>query len=139
MKIALGPQEYDGYVNFGINYKNMDSEVDDGECTEIHAPSILDYISHNEFSDFMQAVFRKMRHGCVLTIGGSDLYESCKQFLRGDYGVIDFNKMLFGDKNIPKLAHYSLNTISDVCVSSGLKVVCKKLNDNYMMIRATRV
>lgn len=139
MKIAFGPCNYDGYTNFGINYKSFADEVDDGECIEIYAPEILDYIPSYAFNEFFSLLLSKMRHGCEITVGGTDLFETAKQILRGDYNTEEMNKTLYGTKDNPKLGQYGLHVLSSIFLSKGMKILAKKLDSNKMYIKAQRL
>lgn len=138
MKIAFGTQEQKNYVNFGINTTLFVGEVDDGECTEIYAVDILDFVPECRFQEFIHSLVKKMRHGCELVIGGSDIYESAKQILRGDHTVYESSKLLYGTQDIPKVGQYSLNVICDELLKCGLKIIAKNIDGNSMYVKATR-
>jgi len=138
MKITLGKSHRKDTINFGLNYKSAFEEIDDGECTEIHAPEILDYIPEHEFRLFIDTLVNKMRHGCELTIGGSDLYESMKQLFRGDLNVYTMNNVLYGNKEVSKRGQYSMNSVSDILLQRGLKILEKNMDRNQMYIKAVR-
>lgn len=139
MKIAFGTQEHKNHVNFGINTTLFVDEVDDGECTEIYAVDILDFVPEHRFQEFVHSLVKKMRHGCELVVGGSDIYESAKQLLRGDHKVSDMNNILYGTQDAPKAGQYSLNVICDELLGCGLKIMAKNIDGNSMYVKAKRV
>lgn len=138
MKVSLGKSYRKDCVNYGVNYKSALSEIDDGECTEIHAPEVLDYIPQYDFDSFMDGLVNKMRHGCELTLGGSDIMESAKQLLRGDRSIYNMNQALYGDKDIMKLGQYSLHLVSEKLLQRGLKILEKNIDHNQMYVKAIR-
>ncbi len=138
MKISFGPNEKEGYINFGINYESFVKEVDDGECIDIHALEILDYIPEHKFNDFVTNLVKKMRHGCILTIGGSDVYESAKHILRGDYDIHGINKLLYGQQDIYRKGQYSLNIVSDILINKNIKILEKDIVGNQMYVKGVR-
>lgn len=138
MKINLGDKPHGNLIDFGTNYTNALNEVEDGECEEIYAISILDYIPHYDIDSFLDSLVKKMRHGCTLTIGGQDLIESTKQLLRGDHSTYAMNKILYGDKNLSHKGQYTLQFITDKLLGYGLNVKRKNLEYNNMFIEVTR-
>lgn len=137
MLVALGPEEYTGFVNFGLGYENLFNEIDDGECLAIYAPKILDYIHAPHLHSFVEQLVKKMRRGCTITIGGTDLRETCKQILRGDYNIVTANGVIFGnDRN--KVSQYSLDTITELLQQFNLKIESKILDGNEMCVKAVR-
>lgn len=138
MKIAFGYNVSSGFVDFGHNYTSFVDEVDDGECTEINATKVLNYVPRQDFAQFIHNLVAKMRHGCVLSIGGHDIYETAKNILHGAYDVDFANKILYGDDNKPRLGQYSLNVLSDVLLHYGLKILEKNLEAGEMYVKAVR-
>lgn len=139
MKASLGTSHKPDFINFGLNYKLAFEEIEDGECTEIHAPHILDYVPAKDYKTFIGTLVQKMRHGCELTLGGSDIFESSKQLLRGDYDLLAYNQIIYGDNLFIKLGQYSLHLVSDDLKSQGLQILEKHLDHNQMYVKAKRI
>lgn len=138
MKISFGHENYNGFINFGLNISLFKIEIDDGECMEIYAPKILDYVPHDVFPDFITSLIKKLRKGGKITLGGLDIMETAKQILRGDYDIIAANATIYGNKDKPKLGQYSLYLLTQVFQHHGLKIEQKILDSNEMCIKAIR-
>lgn len=137
MKLSFCNYTDTSYIDFGINYKLASTEVDDGECTEIYAADIMDYVSHSDLQLFLNMIIKKLRHNGTIVLGGSDAYETCKQFLRGDFDVVELNRKLYGD-NLFKNGHWTLNVLTEALVNYGLKILEKNIDGNKMYIKAQR-
>lgn len=137
VRIAFDTTELTGFINFGLDLESFKTEIDDGECTAIYAPHILDFIPNSHLITFLSALVGKMRHGCEITLGGSDVYETLKQFARGDIGLTEINQLLYGTTH-PKKGQYTLNIISDFLQTKGLKILHKSLNGNVLCVKAVR-
>ena len=140
MQISFGsmPSHLKDHVHFGINYQSFNDEVDDGECTSIYGINILDYVPEYDLDKFLDSLVKKMRHKCELVLGGSDVYETAKCLLRGDFTARTINQELYGNKDTSKLGQYSLNMISMGLAQRGLKIQDKQIDGTTMYVKAIR-
>ena len=79
LQITIHDQPMSGYqyINpmYGQDIYNLDNIVSDNECTEIFADKIIDFISISNMFNMVSHWIKKLRHGGILVIGGTDCYE----------------------------------------------------------------
>lgn len=139
MKICIGVNETrDGYENVGF-VKNLDAFAENGECEEVLAINILEYISCSNLEKFVLHLASKVAYGGKIVINGLDYMEISKMAVRQDFNVAEFNRLLFGTGSQPKESCITMNAITGILQSNGFKILKKRLNGYDFSIEATRV
>lgn len=139
MKICIGVNESrNGYENVGF-VKNLDAFAENGECEEILASNILEYIPCPNVEQFILHLASKVAHGGKIVICGVDYIELCKMAIRQDFNVAEFNKLMFGNGSQPRESAINLNIVSNLLLSNGFKIQKKRLNGYNFVVEAIRV
>lgn len=139
MKICIGVNENrDGYQNVGF-VKSLDAFAENGECEEVLASNILEYIPCTNVEQFILHLASKVAYGGKITISGIDYIEICKMAIRQDFNVAEFNKLLFGTGSQPRESAININIVVGVLQSHGFKILKKRLNGYEFVVEATRV
>lgn len=124
-----------------LDYRNLDSVVQTNECTEIYAPSILNYIHNAELDSIIKHYVSKLRHGGKLIIGGSDIRDIAKKIIKEEISLEDANKLLYGIAPfvwITKRGAYTMYDISSMLKTMGLKIITQKCDETKFIIEAQR-
>lgn len=140
MKISLGieSESLNGYKYAGVS-KNLNSFCQDAECTEIYSTDVINYIPYSDIELYISHLVSKMRKGCKIVLGGTDAMEVCKMCLRQDFNILEYNKIVYGeDKKRPTCCHMTLNVLSKLLQSNGLKIMKKRLDGLQMIVEAIR-
>lgn len=141
-----------GYLNlspFGDNdqvklgtYRDLDGFVENNECLEILADTILDYVPFNELSDLFKSLLQKLRKNGKIIIGGTDLSEVCRAYHLGIIDTNDTNKLLHGEQTGAWAFKHAQLTLID-CVQGlqqlGLKINKKRLDGFHFVVEAQRI
>lgn len=136
MKVTLGTKEkFNGYVDWGLNQAFF-TEVDDGECEEIRAVDICDYIHITQIEQFLLNLFKKTRKGGKLVIGGTDYLAVFLDNSGLTTGQV--NNIFFNINSKPKAGLYTLDDIVDILDKLGMKITKKILKDYEYTVEAIR-
>lgn len=133
MKVSIGP-ELAGYINFPLDSLNLD--VDAASCRVIFAPHVLNYVPFDKFNDVIHHYVSKLRHGGVITLGGTDLTELNKAYLIRVIDLGYFNKLIYGSS---VAGIYTLDIIADKLSELGLIISKKRLDGVEMLVEAKRL
>lgn len=142
----ISPRGGEGIVE--ADFRNLNDIVEPNEAMEILAPDILDTIRRQDLKPFLEHLVSKLRHGGKLTIGGTDLMESCRAIISASHvkphGKIDTsvaNEILYG-KQVDFWDYHrsvsSMKELSDILTSFGLKIIKKRTNALKMVVEAVR-
>lgn len=144
LQITVDEQPMNGYTYLNPNQGGdifVLEGISDNECEEILAPRIIDYIPINMMQAFAQSLVKKMRHGSKIIIGGTDLYEICKNVVNFNANTVQANLLLYGNQqnawNI-KRGQITLKDLVDLMDECGLKVIKKRLEGVEMCVEAIR-
>ena len=121
--------------------KNLDSFVDDAEAQEIIALDVIDYIPLTDINAVIKHWVSKLRHGGLLIIGGTDLFEVSKAFAQYRLDITEANKLIHGEQSKPylvKRTNFTTLGLADYLSSLGLKLQKKRINDFHLTVEATR-
>ncbi len=133
--------ELEGYIPFsplrGNNIRVLDDDlVGDSECTEIFAPTILDYIPISCLVETLRNYVKKMRKGGKIMLGGVNLHLVCLMVARREINPIQANQIIFGN-NIAhecKSGLSSPNDIAGILQELGLKIMSTSITGiNYLV------
>lgn len=148
MKFRLGidNQEISGYTLIspikGQNPISLSDWIDDGEANEIIVDNILEFVPVEQLMPFIKALVSKLKRGGTATIVSNDINILCEKFIRGELNVIQFNKIIFGEKNFAwnfRLSAVSLADINDICKLLQVNILERRLNDYQFIIKVERV
>lgn len=121
--------------------QNLDRLVDDGECEEIVALDIIDFVASNLKHQVIDNWIKKLAHGGKLTIGGHDLYSTAKALIVGTLSLDDSRSILYGDSTFAfgnRRTLFEVNEIVELLKSKGLVIASKHLQNNKYVISAVR-
>jgi hypothetical protein len=96
--ILLDPQPRKGNMAFKGDLMNLPCE--DGECTEILAVGIMDYINFQDLEAILQKWLQKIRINGIIKMGGTDLLELARATANRNLSVADFNTAMTGKSSI---------------------------------------
>lgn len=136
LKFMLDGTEPDGYIHIGMATGFNPNVVADAECTEILAEDLIDYLPLPKMGEVLKWVRSKMRHGCKLIIGGTDIYELSKAFSSFHISLTDFNKLVYSEGKSTML---TLPALVELIEQLELKVITKRVNNFKMVVVAERV
>ena len=119
--------------------KSLDAFAENGECEEILASNILEYIPFPNIEQFILHLASKVAHGGKITVCGIDYVEVCKMAIRQDFNVAEFNRLIFGSGSQPRESAINLNVVATLLLSNGFKIQKKRLNGYNFVVEATRV
>lgn len=136
---VIDPMGGEGKV--ALDFRNLDTVVDDGECEVINA-KVLNHIHGSEVYAVIQHWANKLAHGGVIVLGGSDILEVSKMVITGQLSNSDSNKLIYGLNNsswgIMK-GMYEANEIAGILTELGLKIDKKRINGLDFIVEAHRV
>ena len=143
--ITIDEPNIEGYLKIspmlGHYLNDISNLVDDNECLEILAPTIINYLPFNQLQQIITGWVGKLRHGGKIVIGGIDLYEVSKRVVRGEIETDLANALLYGTQNgvwDVRRSQLNLKDISDLLSHLGLKIITKKLDGIDMIVEAVR-
>jgi hypothetical protein len=134
MKLFLGKlAPDDSYKCVGYR-RNLDEICDDAECTEINAPDILDFIEYSKHKEFILHLIKKLRHGGVLIIGGTDITTLSLNVFSKNLSVADANQLVFGSDDSPvKVALTNLEEVRKVILETELRITKQICEPNFLL------
>jgi hypothetical protein len=115
MRVNVGNGEIKGYLNL-LDSVDL-SEVNDAECVEILAPTIVNIIDYTEIQTVLQQWYKKLRIGGTLVLGGYDLVEFCKRVIRYEISKEEKNSIVAGSG-----CFFPLDEITELVQLVGFKV-----------------
>lgn len=131
--LSLG-QEWCACSNFG----DLSQFVDPGECWEILADKILDYIHIQDIYNILKYWSSLCRYQGKLIVGGTDLIELSKYTSLGTIDSLHYNTIVFG-LNYKKLCIHSMNDIVNYLLKLNLTIIKKRINNLQYIIEAKRI
>lgn len=141
INITTDPYELSGYENVALTttdvYTPFNLQADQGECTEIIAEEIIDYISIDDLLDIVTHYVSKLRHGGKIILGGTDIIELSKDILRQNKTMVEVNHEIFGTSNLKK-GCLALNDVVTVLSHLNLKITKQRLDGTKFIVEAIR-
>jgi hypothetical protein len=144
-RLAVDNQEISGFTLIspfkGHNPIQLNEYIDDGEASEIILENILEYIPSEQILNFFKSLSAKLSHGGTCTIISKDIIILAEAFTRGEISIIDFNKILFGNKTHAwdfRISTITLADINDICKSLGLSILERKITGYDFIIKVQR-
>lgn len=147
--LTVGGLSQDGYVHvdpvpgsedtpaFQGNFNNLTAVCDFGECREILATDIMDYVRADDVFSTLEHLSKLLAHGGKLIIGGTDLYELAKAIMNQTIDLREANVILYGNV-VRKMGQLSLDHLTELLLSFGLKIHHKRVNGLNMVVEAVR-
>lgn len=131
MKVNIGNGEIKGYLNLP---ESVDlSEVNDAECTEILAPTVVNIMHYTKIQEVLLQWHRKLRIGGTVILGGYDLVEFCKNVIRYSISKEEKNAIIAGSG-----CFFPLDEITTLCQLVGFKVKKRQLSGIRYTLELTR-
>jgi hypothetical protein len=121
----------------GDNIYNPD--IQPSECDSILF-TLTDTIPAQSLTPLLELYISKLRHGGVMTVLGTDIYQVSLAIVNRSIDVLVANKLIFGGPDISNL-HSSLVSINDIVIileEAGLKITKKALNGVSYVVEAKR-
>jgi len=117
-----------GYVIIPIVYGEFDlTKIPDNSATEIVAIDAIDSIKYDKIKTFISTIITKMRIGCNLYLGGTDIYAVSRHIIDGTNSLEAINTELLN-----KTGAYSLKFILELLKDSGVRINSATFKgDNY--------
>ena len=134
-------QDVEGAEAIRADVRNLDNLAMDSECKEIIAEDILDYLEKEDARAALSNWVSKLRHGGKIIVGGTDIYEACKQFYHRVIPLDEFNRIIHGTLENPwevKLSHSTLFELETELKRLGIKILKKRINGLNMIIEGER-
>lgn len=143
--ITINEDNIEGYLKIspmlGHYLNDISNLVEDNECLEILAPTIINYLPFNQLQQIITGWVSKLRHGGKIVLGGTDLYEISKRVTRGEIDTDLANVLIYGQQTgvwDVKRSQLNLKDVSDLLSHLGLKIITKKLDGIDMVVEAIR-
>lgn len=121
----------------GDNIYNPD--IEQSECESILF-TLTDTIPANALTGVLELYISKLRHGGVITVLGTDIYQVALAIVNRNIDVIGANKLIFGGPDVSNF-HSSLVSINDIAAifeDAGLKITKKALNGVSYVVEGAR-
>lgn len=109
--------------------QNLDWIVDDGECDEIIATDIIDFVNIPQKQQIIQNWAKKVKIGGKLTIGGTDVVSVSKALHQSNISLEEAGYLLYGDPNFPfgnRRGCLSLDFMVNFLESIGFRILNKR-------------
>jgi hypothetical protein len=125
------------YLPVGSTFEPVEniSDLKDASYKEISINDVLDYLDHNQVSNILDSIYKKLSVGGSLIIQSSDLYMLSSAVCFNDIDISIVKSVLFnGKKNM-----YIMHEIEQELINRDLIIVEKKyLNIFEYFIRANK-
>jgi hypothetical protein len=118
--------------------QTLDEHVDNGECEEIVACNVLEYIPTPNIASTLANWVSKLRVGGTLTLSFVDAHLLAKEFGRYAIALQDYNEELHGKQDKPYMIKRSAVTLTGILdhmvASHTVKVVTKRYNNKLATV-----
>lgn len=137
MKIHINGNEkgLNGYHHIPVSELEKLHEINDSEVLEIFLDDILIYFKLDQLTELFQLIMTKLRHGGILHIVGTDIYEVARNYFTGNIKTQQFNSLLLNGK----LSGISLMDAISVMEQLQLKIIKKRLEDMRYCVSGQRL
>jgi cyclopropane fatty-acyl-phospholipid synthase-like methyltransferase len=115
------------------NFQEEMSRVVTNSCENIVADEIVDFLSSNSLSNFIQALSSKLRLNGKLFITGIEIGVLCRHTISEDISSNDFSSVI-----APRASLSSVNDIVKLIKESGLDIESSTIKGLKYEISATR-
>lgn len=134
--ISIGPNsDKANSINVGYISSLSCLDIDDGECDEIYAPEMMDYIHYDHLSTFLTSLLKKIRIGALITVGGTEYFEVCRRILHKRVSTKEANEILYGKMNERrKSSIYSIVDLCHVINHLGGDIISKYISEDAKYI-----
>jgi len=133
----IDPIPKDNIPAFQGSIQDLNQIAGKGECEEILAPELLDYLSPGQLDQSLSELASLLHHEGKLIIGGTEFYELCRGVFIGQVTSDQVNNLLFNSQ-IRKNGIYSVEEIKEKLVNLELKIQSIKINNGTFIIEAFR-
>ena len=125
------------------NVKDINRFADNGECEEIIALDVIDYLDIKDVVNTINHWISKLAHGGHIIIGGIDCYEVARNFTRYNITLMQANEAIHGKYSekpyLLKRTQFTLKGLCELLVQSGLKIVKKRLDQTTMRMEVEAI
>ncbi len=145
MKLKLSTnkqEEIEGVIKVvspehGDNIYDLDKYADHNECEEVLC-ELADYVPTAKLQQFITSLTTKLAHKGKLTVIGTDALQVTHAFKNGKIDIIEFNKLVYGERTKVwnfKQSLVSLHDVHAIMKAAGLKIITKRLSDfQYLLV-----
>jgi hypothetical protein len=124
----------DGYYMIPIIYGKIDvSTIPNNIGEKIVAIDALDSIPYNLFDEFLSLVLLKMRMGCELILGGTELSIVAQDIINNKIDSQKFNEVIFNKRGV-----YSVKNIIDKLCANNLTILDVNIKGYHYELTAVR-
>jgi len=141
-----------GYINIdpyaipnsdvvACHHYNLTTLVDNGECQEIRALDVIDFVKSGNVLTTVQHWASKLKKGGTLCVGGSDIREIARNIFHGTMNEERANEYLYNVNDSPwdiKQSAGSLELMVNVFEKIGLKIQSKTIKKNRYIVTGIR-
>lgn len=144
IEITFLPNQTNDYVNHSIliNQGSVQLQnVDVGECEEILALNILEYLPRLMTEGVLKEWISKLAHKGKIILSFVDCYTVSRLFFLQQFGANEFNLLMHGEMTKgwdDKKQNFTLPQLAQTLETFGLKVLSKKLDGVQATIIAER-
>lgn len=141
-QIGVGLQPLQGYILLDVRPLEGNPQFtgdiamlpcDDGECTEILAENIINFVPPNELDRLFSAWNKKLRVNHQLIINGMDIIGLSRMVVSGEVDINTFNKMVYQCGGL-----HSRETVLSSLLQNGFKLVSQKSDGLNFTMRVTK-
>lgn len=112
--------------------------IEDSSCDEIITDDICHIITYDKFEYYVKKLITKLHKGGKLKVSGRDIIELAKCVMRQDFNIIEANRLVYGEPDNLILCQLTLNDVTSLLQSLGLKIKKKRLTGYNFFVEATR-
>lgn len=124
----------ENYVVVPILYGKIDmSFATDNSVTHIIAIDALDSIPCKLLIDFIKSLVQKMRLGCEIILGGTELSAISKDMITNKINTLEYNELIFGKRGL-----YRSSDIVNLLNQAGLIIHDIQIKGNKYELTAVR-
>lgn len=116
---------------------NIDTFVEDAECTEIQLES-SDFLPMINIVEVLGKLATKLRHGGVISVTCTDLLDMGRVITERTYSTEELNAAIYGEYHNPKRSALPLNELVNLLKSFDLKIIKKRMQHSNNYVEAIR-
>jgi len=144
VNVTFLPESSQDYLNHSIlaNQGNVQlAQVDVGECEEILALNIVEYMPRHLLDSVLKDWVSKLAHKGQLILSFTDCYTISRLFFLQQLTAVDYNVLIHGEMTKgwdEKKQNFTLPQLVQILEGMGLKVLKKKLDGIYATLIVER-
>lgn len=122
--------------------ERLEQYIDKGECVELRAYNILEYISFYNIKPVLIDWIGRIRQNGILNIACTD-YKLCQEaYEKGNISIEQFNSLIFGEQRKTrqfKKSAVPFNIVRDIMIENGMQIKAQLYDDTNYVIKGKKL